>query len=50
MGQATPEETERRVAACCARMKQEADDIKNGLYHEEHEKAMEAYKEMVDKQ
>jgi hypothetical protein len=50
LGQATPEETERRVAACCARLKQEAEDIKDGLYHEQHVAAMQAWQDMVDKQ
>lgn len=50
LGRASPEEIERRVAECCARLKQEAEDIKNGVYHEQHEKAMQAWKDMVDKQ
>ena len=50
LGQASPEETERRIAECCARLKQEAEDIKNGVYHEQHERAMQTWKDMVDKQ
>jgi len=50
LGQATLEETERRVATCCARLKQEAEDVKNGVYHEEHVRAVQAWQDMVDKQ
>jgi len=31
-------------------LKQEAEDVKNGVYHEEHVRAVQAWQDMVDKQ